>query len=392
MKPIKITHIVYNLQAGGLENGVVNICNRLDPARFESSICVFSAGGELEERLDRDRVELFTVKRHFGNDPSVPLRIARHLRRRGTDIVHSHNWVTLVEGAAARLLARTPVLVHGEHGYPVEDRPRNVRVQRFVWNKVVTQLLSVSQELAGTLADLTDLAEDRFEVIPNGVDTERFRPAPEQRAALRAELGLPTDGLMIGMVARFDPVKNHSGAIRALARLRQRGLDVHLAFAGTGERQSLLAEVAREEQVADRVHFLGYRADVNCVYQALDVFLLNSHREGMSNTVIEAMSCGLPVVATRVGANPECLVDEESGLLVPPDDSATLAERLARLVDDELRARFATAARRRIEEEFSIDRMVERYAALYERLCPRKVLAAAEPSGREPQAMENVAT
>ena len=372
MKRIRVAHLIFSLEAGGMENGVVNLCNRLDPDLFDTSICVMHAGGELETRLDRDRVTLYEVRRHFGNDPSVPLRIAHQFWRRKVDIVHTHNWVTLVEGAAAKMLSRVPVMIHCQHGYPMEERPRNVKVQRFLWSKAASQLLSVSGELGDSMASLTGLPRDSIEVVSNGVDITRFKPQPEDRARLRAELGLPAEGIMIGMVARLVPVKNHEGAIRAVAKLRREGLDVHLALAGGGGLQATLEEFARAEGVQSHVHFLGFLDRVDKVYNALDIFLLNSYREGMSNTIVEAMACGRPVVATRVGSNAESVVDGETGYLVPSDDSDTLAATLRQLVDKDVRDRFSRAARTRIVDNFSIDRMVERYTDIYLRLNPRK--------------------
>lgn len=370
MKRTRVTHLIFSLEVGGMENGVVNLCNRLDPELFDTSICVMQAGGGLEERLDRDRVTLYEVRRNFGNDPTLPLRIAGQFWRRGVDIVHTHNWVTLFEGSVAKTLSRVPVMLHGEHGYPMEERPRNVKVQRFLWSKAATQLLTVSSELGDSMASLTGLPRDGIAVLPNGVDTTRFQPHPEDRVRLRAEFDLPAEGIMIGMVARLDPVKNHVGAIRALGKLRREGLDVHLALAGGGDLQESLETVAKEEGVDSHVHFLGFRTNVDKIYNALDIFLLNSHREGMSNTIVEAMASGLPVVATRVGANPESVVDGETGYLVPPDDSETLATTLGKLVDKDVRDRFSRAARQRIEENFSIDRMVERYTDIYLKFSP----------------------
>ena len=370
MKRTRVTHLIFSLEAGGMENGVVNLCNRLNPDLFDTSICVMKADGELEKRINRDRVTLYKVRRHFGNDPSVPLRIATQFWRRGVDIVHTHNWVTLVEGAVAKKFARVPVMIHGEHGYPIEERPRNVKVQRYVWSRIVTQLLSVSAELADGMAGVTGMPRDCIKVIPNGVDTTRFTPQPDRRQQARAQCGIPAEGIMIGMVARLASVKNHAGAIRALALLRQEGLDVHLVIAGGGDLQAALEQQARDENVNSCVHFLGFMEDVGRVYNALDIFLLNSHQEGMSNTIVEAMASGLPVVATQVGANPELLIEGETGYLVPPDNSEMLAIALRKLLEPELRARFGIAARRRIEDNFSIDTMVDQYTNLYLQLSP----------------------
>lgn len=376
---LKIMHLLYSLDTGGMENGVVNLCNRLDPDRFEPSVCVLHGGGVLENRLDRRRVGLVEIKRHFGNDPTVPLRLAWQLRRRHIDILHTHNWVTLVEGFTAAKMARTPTIIHGEHGYPLEQRPRNVRVQSWLWPRA-RQITSVAGPLADGMAQLVGYPREQIHVIPNGVDTERFRPLDTPREQLRLEFGLPPQGLLLGVVARLDPVKNHAGMFEALAELGRSGLDVQLVLAGEGPIRDQLEQRSRELQIDDRVHFLGNVPEVERLFCALDVFVLNSHLEGMSNTLLEAMACGLPVVATAVGANPDLVVDGETGCLVPPDDPATLGRTLARLAADPAqRAAMGENGRRRIEQHFSVQRMVDDYNDLYARFdgAPRRPVEAA---------------
>ena len=143
-------HLVHGLPTGGLENGVVNLCNGLIPAGSRRRFAFLEGGGALESRVDTDRAELFLVRRLFGNDPSLPLRLAWHLKRRRIDILHTHSWVTLVEGYVAAKLARVGVVIHGEHGFPMEDRPRNVRVQCWVWNRI-SQVTAVCGSLAGRM-------------------------------------------------------------------------------------------------------------------------------------------------------------------------------------------------------------------------------------------------
>lgn len=366
MRRLKVMHIVHGLQTGGMENGVVNLCNRLDPARFELSICAFEPGGALEARLDVSRVKLLAVRRRVGNDPTVPIRLAWTFWRTRPDIVHTHCWVTLVEGYLAARMAGIASVIHSEHGI-MEERPRNVRVQRWLWHRAA-QVTAVSAPLAERMASVVGFSRDRIQVIPNGVDTESFRPLEINDSQLRQRLGLPAEGFLIGMVARLVPVKNHAGVFHALARLRERNIEADLVLAGDGPLRTALQRLAEDLHIQEHVHFLGDVAHVGHLLNSLDVFVLNSHSEGMSNTILEAMACGIPVVATSVGSNSTLVAEGESGCLTPPDNYDALAQALAKLAEQQvLRRSMGKAARLRIEKHFGITSMVEAYRQLYER-------------------------
>jgi sugar transferase (PEP-CTERM/EpsH1 system associated) len=360
-------HLVFSLETGGLENGVVNLCNRLDPERFRPVIAVFQGGGALECRVDRGRVELFELNKLWNNDPSLPFRLAWRLVRGRIDVLHSHSWGTLLEGVVAARLARTPAMIHGEHGI-LEKRRRNVWLQRLMWGSV-QHLTAVASPLADDMADLAGIARDRIKVISNGVDTDRFAPRPEVRNAFRQRLGIRSSDLLIGMVARLVPVKNHHGVLEAVGDLVRAGVPVSLALAGDGPLLGELQRVCDGFGLSQRVHFLGDLADVEEFYNSLDLFVLNSHSEGMSNTILEAMASGLPVIATSVGSNPVLVVDGETGFLVSPGVRSALTRAIAILAkDDMLRQSMGRQGRIRIELHFGIDRMVDDYSALYDEL------------------------
>jgi len=366
-------HLVFDLGTGGMENGVINLTHRLSPEQFAPFICTFESAGTMESRINPARVELLCVRRHFGNDPTVPFRLARELRRRRIDILHTHCWCTFLEGLVAAKLARVPILIHGEHGM-VQDRRRQVFAQRWGW-RAVDQVLAVSAALADRLSAVVGFPRDRIQVIPNGVDTERFRPSETPKKELRRQLDLPTDGFLIGMVARFVEFKDHAGMLRAVTQLRQERVDAHLALAGEGRLRDPLEQLSRDLGIADRVHFLGHLPQVGTLLHALDVLVSNSsHCEGMSNVILEAMACGVPVVATRVAASPELLGDAEAGILIPPRDSEALARALKQMNDSlELRDALGRAGRQRVQSRYSISAMVDSYAQLYARLAaPRR--------------------
>lgn len=363
-RPLRLLHLVYSLHTGGLENGVVNLCNHMSCDSFKPSICVFQSGGALESRLDRDRVELHTVRPFLSTDPTMPFRLAALLRRQRIDILHTHSWGTLVEGVTAAKLARTPRVIHGEHGV-IEQRPRNIRVQRFFWSWV-DEVAAVASPLADRMADIVGFPRERIRVIQNGVDTVHFAPMWDGSTACRAHFNLSEKHVLIGMVARLAPVKNHLGVVRALAALRRRGVSAALALAGEGPLRAEILLAANELDITEHVRLLGNITDVGRFLNALDIFVSNSHIEGMSNTIMEAMASGIPVVATSVGANSALVSHGRSGLLIPPRDDEALVDALEKLArDSTLRREMGAVGRERIEDDFSIGRMVQDYENLY---------------------------
>jgi sugar transferase (PEP-CTERM/EpsH1 system associated) len=341
-----------------MEHGVVKLANGLDSTRVESSICSTTPGGALRAHV-RAGVPVFELQRRPGN------RTFRNVR---PDIVHTHSWGTLCEGLLAARLARVPKVVHGEHG-TLQLKPYQARIQRLAWGRV-DRLLSVSSRLAERMAEGTGFSLERVHVIRNGVDLSRFGTVA--RAAARRELGLDDDVFVIGTAGRLVPVKDQGLIVEAVAELSRRGRRVVALIAGEGPLLDELRAHAAAKGVADVIRFLGHRPDLERVFAALDIFVLSSISEGLSNTILEAMASGLPVVATRVGGADELVLDEATGVLVPPRSAGALADAIERLAaDPERRKAMADAARRRACDEFAIERMMENYTTFYESIGDR---------------------
>ena len=362
---IKVMQLVWGLGMGGMENTLINVCNRLPRDLFEPSICFYQNNGAMERRVETEHVELVHVRRWFGNDPSYPLRLARELRRRRIDILHTNMWATLVEGIVAAKLARVPVVIHEEHGM-ISDRRRRVVAQRWAWRKA-SRVVSVSAALADRMTSVVGYPRNDIHVINNSVDTERFRPLDTPKHELRRELILPTDAPLIGMVSRFVPFKDHAGVIRAIARLHGTGCKAHLALVGDGPLRDELKQLADELDVLEYVHFLGELNNVERLLNALDIFVSNSsHNEGLSLAILEAMACEVPVVATRVAAHSEVLDEGKAGKLVTPGDERELVEQLRQLVaNPPMRSTLARAGRERAIDRFGVLAMVESYSRMY---------------------------
>lgn len=283
---------------------------------------------------------------------------------RRADVVHANSLNAVLETAAAGRIANRPVVLHLQD-LVAEGVGRNVL-------RVASVLASETVVLSDAIACCTGRAE-RCLVVPNGVDTERFRPGPAD-PRVRAELGGDGHSALIGILGRVDPEKGVDVVMRAVALLD--GRRARLAVVG-----GPLASPAHQEEMrrlgasllGDRVRFVPPRPDVPAVLRALDVLVNASVAEPFGMTLVEAQACGVPVVATNSGGAPEIVSHERTGLLVAPGEPRELSTALARLLRDaELRSRLAAAGRRQVEERFSLDEQVERFAGLYERYAPSR--------------------
>ena len=360
-------HLLHTFGVGGMEVGITKLVNSLDPSRIASSICSCRPGDSLKQRLRPD-IPLYEFNRREGNDPLLIAQLYRLFREKRPDVIHTHRWATLCEGLIAARLAGVPFVVHGEHG-TLETRRHNAWVQRLVWKRV-GRVLSVSSRLAERMSRDIGYPLDRIQVIRNGVDLNRFKP--EHRAEARASFGLDANQIAIGSVGRLVPVKDQATLLRALALLRLAGFSFTGLLAGAGPLHGELLSLAAALNL-DNVRLLGNRNDVHQVLGALDVFVLSSLSEGLSNTIQEAMATGLPVVATHVGGADELVDDQHTGLLVPPGDPRALAEAIAGLVRDPARRhRLAQAGYERAQQHFGLDRMIREYEQMYLDLSPGK--------------------
>jgi sugar transferase (PEP-CTERM/EpsH1 system associated) len=360
--PVRVMHVMFALQPGGMEFGVLKVVNGLDRSRVQSSICSTApVVGHMTSFVSSD-VPVFELRRRDGNDPRLVWELFRLFRRERPHVVHTHAWGTLLEGFVAARLARVPFVVHGEHG-TLQLRGYQARIQRWAWGRT-NQVLSVSKKLSERMASATGFAAERILTIQNGVDFSRF--SPSLREAARLELGLDADTLALGTVGRLVPVKDHASLIESFARLRDRGISFKGFIAGEGPlRADLEAQIA-SRGLGDHVTLLGQRRDIERIFAALDVFVLSSKSEGMSNTILEAMASGTPIVATNVGGAEELVEDGRTGVLVPRENSEVLADALARMAANAVRRRdMGVASRLKAETEFSLPRMLRDYDALY---------------------------
>jgi glycosyltransferase involved in cell wall biosynthesis len=356
---------VLDLQAGGLERLVADLVRRLDRTRFESHLLSFGPPGRNAEGLET------WAKLHraapSGKLAMVwPRGLAAQIRRIAPDVVHTHSGVWFKASRAARL-AGVPRLIHTDHGRPFPD-PFMERLLDALASRRTDVVVAVSDALARQLQTTVVGKTERLRVIPNGIDTELFRPGAAP-ASLRTELGLEPLRPILGSIGRFDPIKGYDimlEAYQALVAAWDSGPVPVLALAGEGPELARLREQAGNLGPRALVCFLGWRTDLANLLASFSLFTLASRSEGTSLSLLEAMSSGCCPVVTEVGGNAVVLGPDLAHRLVPPSDPLALAHAWRGALADPARCAADTiVARRRVEAHFSLNAMVRAYEALY---------------------------
>ena len=373
LRPL-VMHVLYSFDVGGLENGVVNLINRLPKDRFRHAVVALAhCAPDFCRRVQRDDVAFISLHKPPGHGIKLYPRLYRLFREMRPAIVHTRNLAAL-EAAVPAWLAGVRGRVHGEHGWDTSDpggTQRKYQLLRRAYSPFVNRYVALSGQIESYLTERVGIAASRVERICNGVDTLRFRPASARQAVAGSPFDDP-DAVIVGTVGRLQTVKDQLNLVRAVAIARgqgEAGAKLRLLIAGDGpQRAEVEAEIAASG-IGDITWLAGARSDVPEVMRALDIFALPSQAEGISNTILEAMASGLPVAATDVGGNAELVVAGETGALVPAQDPQAMAQALLRYTADAaLRQSHGAAGRERVERNFSIDNMVARYTRLYEQL------------------------
>ena len=362
MAASRILHVVNSLEMGGTECALASLIERTRD-RAEHSVLCIETGGPIAEHLQTHDVPVFILHKPPGSDPRVPLRIARLCRTIRSTIVHTRSW-SGVNGIIGAVLARTPIVIHSEHGFAAGNKRRR-RVRRLV-APFVDQMITVSAHLRRLLLEESGVRADKVTVIQNGVDVSRFRTL-DCREPVRRALGYGPEDFVVGTVGRLQAEKNHRILVDAIATVSVRHSRVQLLLIGDGKERGILQQRIADIGLGSKVKLLGFRDDIPALLNALDVFVLPSRREGMSNALLEAMAVGLPVVAIRMGGNPGVVVDAVTGLLVPPGDVRALAEAVAFYTTNaSARLEHGRAGHGRVQRNFTLEQMVTGYLSVYE--------------------------
>jgi sugar transferase (PEP-CTERM/EpsH1 system associated) len=346
----------------------------LPESAFRHAIIALTQASGFRNRIRRPDVTVHALNKQPGNSPAIFLRLYRLLKVLHPMIVHTRNLGT-IECALIARLGGVAYRIHGEHGWDVHDpdgKSRKYRTLRRLLSSSIDRFVAVSSELEQWLIGTIGLPSSKVVRICNGVDTERFRPAAVSPRVLLPAERFPQGTVVVGSVTRFSAIKDPLNLVSAfiLARKDPTGSALRLVMIGDGP---LKADAQRMlSEAGEQLHawLPGSRDDIPELLRELDVFALGSAREGISNTVLEAMASGLPVVASATGGNLELVEDGLSGRLVAPKSSAILADALLGYARDPgMRWAHGCAARVRIEQSYSLKRMMADYEELYLRRC-----------------------
>jgi len=383
-----VAHIVHRFDYGGLENGLVNIINTMDRSACRHAVIALTEATAFASRITNPAATVHSLHKRPGKDPRAYLRLWSLLRQLRPAVLHTRNIGTLDCVVIGRL-AGIRTCVHGEHGWDTHDpdgsNPRYRRLRKLL-NPLVTRFITVSRDLADWLTGTVGIRADKVLTICNGVDTERFRPGnPRNRDGLPDGFKGPAC-VVIGTVTRFQDIKDPLNLVRAFIAANNKDThnnnqdthnnvdkkddkkDTHLRLVmlGDGPLKPAAEALLADAGLAAQAWLPGMRDDVPDLMRQFDIFALSSKREGISNTVLEALASGLPVVATRTGGNPELVDDGATGALVTPEAPDELAAALLRYATNPgLRAAHGKAARARAEKDFSLQAMAASYQDVY---------------------------
>ncbi len=372
---VRVCHLISSLDVGGAEMTLLRLLSGIDGDRFESRVVSLIRPGPVADKIRRLGVPVVSLHMRRGRASLRALiLLVRLLRRERSDVLQTWLYHADLLGLAARRMAGRPCLVWNV-------RSSDMDMTRYRWLSGATVRACARFSRLPAAVIVNSVAGRRFhegigyrparwELIPNGVDTRLFRPDAEARSTVRRELGVPDDTILIGLIARLDPMKDHATFFRAAGELVRRKCGAHFILIGEGvergkpEVESWMAE----NGLVGRAHLLGRREDVPRLAAALDVGTLASCTEGFPGAVAEAMACGVPCVVTDAGD--AGLIVGDTGVVVPPRDAVALAGGWEHLLQrgEEARRAMGDRARARIEHEFSLARMVRAYETLYSSL------------------------
>ena len=374
-QPPLVLHLIYRLAMGGLENGLVNMINHMPVSRYRHVIVCLTDFTDFRNRITRSDVDVVAIHKKSGVDWGSYRRIWKVIKQCNPMIFHTRNLPTM-EYAIVATLAGVPYRVHGEHGRDIHDQygaSRKFQLFRKFLMFWIHQCMAVSQDLANWLHQVIGVKRNFIHQVYNGVDVQRFHARHGTRVSCLPKGFASDEMIVIGTVGRLQRVKDQATLVRAFCHLRQMAPDVthcaRLVLIGDGPIRGEIQQIIEDEGIQSLVWMAGERQDIPDLMRSLDLFVLPSEAEGISNTILEAMSSGLPIVATDVGGNSELVKDGNTGLLVPPKNPSAMADAMAKyLMDHELMLQHGAAGRTRAESHFSMDVMVDGYSAVYDAL------------------------
>ena len=370
-----VVHLVYRLDFGGLETVLAECVNGMPSDRYRHAVVCLTDYTEFAKKITQPGVQIHALHKPAGAAPGTHFKLWKLLRALRPAILHTYN-LAAIEYAFTAALAGVPIRIHAEHGRDLSDpegKNRKHNLLRRFLIPFIDCFVPVSRDLKQWLALVIGVPDTKNRLINNGVDTARFVPrAPSTSAAQQAP------PFIVGTVGRIQDIKNHAGLVRAFQRLREmlpaQRDSLRLQIIGDGPLMAALKTQVTAAGLDEAVWLAGSRTDIAALMQDFSVFVLPSFAEGTPVTLLEAMATGLPVVASAVGGIPDVVADGVCGTLAAPTDIEAIATALAAYCrEPALAAAHGAAARKVVEDHYSIAAMLSHYTALYDTLCQAKL-------------------
>jgi L-malate glycosyltransferase len=362
----KVMHVILSLSMGGAEKLVYDMMHHSLFEKVQPIVCCLQSVGILGEKLIEEGYKVYFRQREEGVDFGIITWLRDIIRQEKIDIVHAHQYTPLFYSVPAAKLAGRIKVVYTEHGRLFPD---SRRWKRYIFNPLlalgVDHLVSISESTRQAMAHFDNFPLRRIQVIHNGV-VFNGRPQIDLQAKRRS-LGIDDHARIVGTAARLDRIKNFPMMFRAFRQVLVELPEACLLIAGEGPMERDLKQYALDLGIAEKVYFLGMRRDLHEIYELYEVFLLSSWTEGISVTLLEAMSHRLPTVATKVGGNTEVVVDGVTGSLIELDDDLTMAEKVIYLLkNSDLRTVYGRNGFERVKRHFTFDGMINAYSRNYQ--------------------------
>ena len=364
-KKIRVLHVTFEMTIGGTQQVIRQLVENMEPTIIESEIvCVDGQLGELGKILRENGFKIHILHRLDGFDISLVKQLRNLIKSYRYDIIHCHQYTPYVYGLLASLFLDSRV-IFTEHGrfYPDYGTWKR-KLLNPLFNLRTKKITAISQATKNALVQYENFPQRSIDVIYNGI-ADKSDTSIDVRQ-LKGQWHIPHKALVFGTISRLQPIKNQAMIIRAFKRVLALDSNVHCIIVGDGESRKALEQLSLELDLTERITFTGFQNAPCRFHLLIDIFLLPSFSEGTSMTLLEAMSFSTPSIVTRVGGNPEIIINEEQGMVIESDNEDELFNAMSRFLQyPELIKKIGTKARKRYEELFTVQVMVENFYGLY---------------------------
>lgn len=364
-RKLRLLQITHDLDLGGLQQVVYNLCRTIDRSRFDIFVLCLREKGCFADDVEALGVPVYLLEQKTdGADYLAFLKVANLLKTLKIDVIHTHNTQPFFDGTVGALIAGVKTIVHTDHARSFPDKTRYM-VAEWLMSHFAYKVVGCSAHTSAQLIKYEKISPKKIVTIPNGIDGSRFQIEIDEPAK-RAELGIKKSGPILGVAVRLSEQKGISYLLQAMPAVLVKHPDATLVIAGDGDLKAQLEAETETLNIADSVIFAGARKDIPELLQLFDIYVMPSLWEGLPMILLEAMAAGCPIIASDVGGNSSAVIHGQTGMLVAAKDVSGLSDAVIRLLTQpELRAEFADNARQLFQRQFSAGSMTTRYEKLY---------------------------